>query len=376
MRGKVVIAGVGNTVYGRHPGRDKVDLIVEAAREAIGDASMAKDEIDGVFVKIANAAPTVLYGQKVSEALGLQPTIGCALDQGGAANIGLITYAALAIRAGIIRNALICYGDTARTGSHAVYHRPRGDDAIMGWYATAAGYAMIHQAYRQRYKSCDEHFGAVAVAARDHGARNPKAQLRKPLTMEAYLAGSYVVEPMRRDDMCLLSDGAAAILLMSATDARRRGCVRAVPVLGLGQGQESWEVHLRPDLLSTRAADSAEMAFTRAGIRRDEISFAQLYDCFTITVLQTIEDYGLAPRGQAGARALAEGLGVDGWLPLNTSGGLLSESGTPGLQLIIEAVRQLRGEAHVQVKSPRYGLVSNQGGSMHTHATLILGAAG
>ena len=95
-----------------------------------------------------------------------------------------------------------------------------------------------------------------------------------------------------------------------------------------------------------------------------------------MTVLQTIEDYGLTPRGQAGAKALAEGLGVDGWLPFNTSGGLLSESGTPGLQLIIEAARQLRGEAHVQVKSPRYGLVSNQGGSMHTHATLILGAAG
>ena len=118
------------------------------------------------------------------------------------------------------------------------------------------------------------------------------------------------------------------------------------------------------------------MAFACAGIARDEISFAQLYDCFTVTVLQTIEDYGLAPRGQAGKKALAEGLGVDGWLPFNTSGGLLSESGTPGLQLIIEAVRQLRGEATVQVKAPRYGLVSNQGGSMHTHATLILGAAG
>jgi acetyl-CoA acetyltransferase len=376
MQGKVVIAGVGNTSYGKHPGRDKVDLIVEAAREAIGDAGIAKDEIDGIFVKIANASPTVLYGQKVSEALGLQPTIGCALDQGGAANVGLMTYAALAIEAGIIRNALICYGDTARTGSHAVFHRPRGDDAIMGWYSTAAGYAMLHQAYRQRYATRDEYFGAVAVAARDHGARNPKAQLRKPLTMDAYLASSYVVEPMRRDDMCLLSDGGAAILLTSASEAKRRGNARAVPILGFGQAQESWEVHLRPDLLSTRAADSAEMAFRRAGIRRHEISFAQLYDCFTVTVLQTIEDYGLTPRGQAGAKALAEGLGIDGWLPFNTSGGLLSESGTPGLQLIIEAARQLRSEAHVQVKAPRYGLVSNQGGSMHTHATLILGAAG
>ena len=376
MRGKVAITGVGNTVYGKHPGRDKVDLIVEAARQAIGDAEIAKDEIDGVFVKMANAAPDILYGQKVSEALGLQPTIGCALDQGGAANVSLITYAALAIEAGIIRNALICYGDTARTGSHAVYHRPRGDDAIMGWYSTAAGYAIIHQAYRQRYGARDEHFGAVAVAARAHGAQNPRAHLRVPLSLDEYLSGSFVVEPLRRDDICLVSDGGAAILLTSTSEAKRRGNVRAVPILGIGQGQESWEVHLRPDLLHTRAEDSANMAFACAGIRRDEISFAQLYDCFTVTVLQTIEDYGLAPRGRAGERALAEGLGVDGWLPFNTSGGLLSESGTPGLQLIIEAARQLRGEAIVQVKSPRYGLVSNQGGSMHTHATLILGAAG
>lgn len=376
MQGKVVVSGVGNTVYGKHPGRDKIDLVIEAAREALADAGIEKAEIDGVFVKMANASPEILYGQKVSEALGLQPTIGCALDQGGAANIGLITYAALAIEAGLIRNALICYGDTARTGSRAVYHRPRGDDAIMGWYSTAAGYAMIHQAYRQRYSACDEQFGAVAVAARAHGAQNPRAHLRQPLSMDDYLGGPFIVEPLRRDDICLVSDGGAAILLTSAAEARRRGNARAVPILGIGQAQESWEVHLRPDLLHTKAQQSADMAFSRAGIGRHEIDFAQIYDCFTVTVLQTLEEYGLAPRGQAGEKALAEGLGVDGWLPFNTSGGLLSESGTPGLQLIIEAVRQLRGEANIQVRSPRYGLVSNQGGSMHTHATLILGGAG
>ncbi|MCB5203776.1 thiolase family protein [Neorhizobium sp. T786] len=373
MRGQTVIAGVGNTRYGKHPDRDKIDLIVAAARTALADAGLSKDMVDGVFVKIANAAPSVLYGQKVSEALGLQPKIGCALDQGGAANISLITYAALAIQAGMIDIALVCYGDTARTGSRAVYHRPRGDDAVMGWYSTAAGYAMIHQAYRQRYGTPDEHFGIVAVTARRHGANNPDAHLRVPLSMGQYLQGSYVVEPLRRDDCCLVSDGGAAIILMSNKRARQLGRSRAVPIIGLGQAQESWEVHLRPDLLHTKAADSAETAFRMAGIRREDVSFAQLYDCFTVTVLQTLEDYGLAPRGTAGARALSEGIGVDGWLPLNTAGGLLSESGTPGLQLIIEAVRQMRGEARLQVSSPRFGLVSNQGGSMHTHATLILG---
>jgi acetyl-CoA acetyltransferase len=373
MRGKVVVAGVGNTVYGKHPGRDRVDLIVEATRNAIADAGIAKDMIDGVFVKMANSEPSILYGQKVSEALGLRPRIGCSLDQGGAANISQIAYAAMAIEAGMIDVALVCYGDTPRTGSRAVYHRPRGDDAVVGWYSTAAGYALIHQTYLNRYRPAAEDFGIVAVQARAHGAGNPFAHLRSPLTMDDYLAGPFVVEPLRRDDCCLVSDGGAAIILMSAARARQLQRTSAVPILGIGQGQESWDVHLRPDLLQTMAEASAQAAFGMAGLKPADIGVAQIYDCFTVTVLQTLEDYGMAPRGQAGAKARAEGIGVDGWLPLNTSGGLLSESGTPGLQLVIEGVRQMRGDARLQVRDPGACIVSNQGGSMHTHATLILG---
>ncbi len=373
MRGKVVIAGVGHTRYGKHPGRDRVDLIVEATRNALADAGLEKDEVDGVFVKMANSEPSILYGQKVSEALGLRPRIGCSLDQGGAANIGLITYAAMAIEAGMIDVALVCYGDTARTGSRAVYHRPRGDDAVVGWYSTAAGYALIHQAYRNAYSPRDEEFGVVAVQARANALDNENAHLRAALSMDDYLASPFVVAPMRRDDCCLVSDGGAAIILMSAERARRTGRHDAVPILGLGQGQESWDVHLRPDLIRTMAAGSAAAAFGMAGLGPKDIGVAQIYDCFTITVLQTLEDYGLAPRGQAGAKALAEGIGPEGWLPLNTSGGLLAESGTPGLQLIIEGVRQMRGDARLQVRKPGACIVSNQGGSMHTHATMILG---
>lgn len=373
MRGNTVIIGVGHTTYGKHPGRDRIDLIVEATRRAIADAGVSKDMLDGVMIKMANSAPSFLYGQKVSEALGLRPRMGCALDQGGAANVSLISYAAMAIDAGMMDMAVIGYGDTPRTGSHAVYHRPRGEDAAYGWYATAAGYAMIHQAYRQRYDTPDEHFGAVAVQCRANAMTNPSAHLRAELSMDDYLAGNWVVEPLRRDDCCLLSDGGAAVIICSAKRARGLGITNAVPILGFGQGQESWEVHLRPDLLDNMAAASADTAYRMAGVGPGDVDFAQLYDCFTVTALQTIEDYGLAPRGTAGAMALAEGIGVDGKLPLNTSGGLLSESGTPGLQLVIEAVRQMRGDARLQVNDPKVGIISNQGGSMHTHATLILG---
>ncbi|MCC6469836.1 MAG: thiolase family protein [Alphaproteobacteria bacterium] len=374
MRGRTVIAGVGHTAYGKHPGRDRVSLIVEAVRNALGDAGIEKDRVDGVLVKMANSEPSFLYGQRVAEALGIRPRLGCSLDQGGAANIALIAYAAMAIEAGMCEVAVVCYGDTPRTASRAVYHRPRGDEAIYGWYSVAAGYAMIHQAYRHAHKVRDQGFGAVAVACRGNGARNPNAQLRKPLTMDDYLASPWVVEPLRRDDCCLVSDGAAAVILTSAKLAKELGLRAAVPILGLGQGQESWDVQYRPDLTSTMARSSAETAFRMAGLGPRDINVAQIYDCFTIAVLMTLEDYGFCKPGQAGDFAAAGGIAAGGRLPLNTSGGLLSETGTPGLQLVIEGVRQMRGSATLQVAGAKHCVVSNQGGSMQTHATLILGA--
>lgn len=373
MRGKAVIAGVGHTAYGKHPGRDRISLIVEACRNALQDAGIEKDMVDGVLVKMANSEPSILYGQKVAEALGLQPRVGASLDQGGAANIALISYAAMAIDAGLMDIALVCYGDTPRTGSRQVYHRPRGDDAVYGWYATAAGYAMIHQAYAQKHASRPEHFGAVAVQCRANGAENPHGHLKKPITLDDYMDSPLLIEPLRRDDCCLVSDGGAAVVVMSAARAKQLGIDGAVPILGFGQGQESWDVHLRPNLTETSAAASADTAFKMAGLEPGEIDVAQLYDCFTVTVLLTLEDYGLAKRGQAGPMAAQGALAPDGSLPLNTSGGLLSESGTPGLQLVIEGVRQMRGDARLQVGGAKTCIVSNQGGSMHTHATMILG---
>ena len=373
MRGKAVIVGVGHTSYGKHPGRDKVDLIVEASAKAIDDAGIDKHRLDGVLVKMANSAPSILYGQKVAEALGLQPKVGGALDLGGAANVALISYAAMAIEAGLMDMAIVCYGDTPRTGNRSVFHRPRGNDAIYGWYSTAAGYAMIHQAYVHEHAVGEEDFGAIAVQCRANGAANPNAHLRIPISMDDYLASPHVVEPLRRDDCCLVSDGAAAVIVTSAQRARTLGINHAVPILGFGQGQESLEVHLRPSLTETCATDSAMIAFRMAGLTPADIDIVQLYDCFTITVLMTLEAYGFATPGQAGALIRDQGIGPEDGLPINTSGGLLSESGTPGLQLVIEGVRQLRGEANLQVPKPRTCVVSNQGGTMHTHATLIMG---
>ena len=374
MRGKYVIAGIGHTRYGKLPGRSTVSLNVEACRNALADANVGKDVIDALFVKVPTSAREFMYGQKLAEAMGLRPRLGGAWDQGGAANIALISQAVMAIEAGQCEAALVCYADNPRTGNRAVYARPRGDDAVYGWFSTAAGYAMIQRRHMIEHGTRPEDLGAIAKACRRHGAANPNAQLRAAISLDDYLASPMQIDPLRRDDCCLVSDGGAAVVVMSAARARALGVPNAVPILGFGQGQTSWEVAQRPTLTSTEAAVSGRTAFAMAGLAPKDIDVAQLYDCFTITALMTLEDYGFCKKGEGG-RFVADGrIEIDGDLPLNTSGGLLSETGMPGMQLVIEGVRQIRGQATLQVPGADTCLVSNQGGTMHTHSTLILGS--
>jgi acetyl-CoA acetyltransferase len=193
------------------------------------------------------------------------------------------------------------------------------------------------------------------------------------LTRDLYDRSPWVVEPLRRDDCCLVSDGAAAVVVISAERARQLGVAEPVPVLGFGQGHSSTDVPQRRDLTETMAGSSAATAFRMAGQSPAVIDVAQIYDCFTITVVMTLEAYGFCGEGELASIAADGGLEVGGKLPLNTSGGLLSETGMPGLQLVLEGVRQMRGTSVNQVRGARTCVVSNQGGIMHTHSTLILG---
>lgn len=373
LSGKHVIAGIGHTAFGKLPGSDTVSLNVEACRRALADAGIDKSVVDAVFVKVPTSAHEFMYGQKVAEALGITPRMGGAWDQGGAANVTLLSFAIMAIEAGQCEVALVCYADNPRSGSRAVYARPRGDDAAYGWFATAAGYAMIHRRHQIEFGTRPEHFGAVALAARKHGATNPNAQLRAALTMDEYLASPWVVDPLRKADCALVSDGGGALVVMSARRARELGVPMPVPVLGFGHGQTSFELPQRSTLTSTMAARAGDTAFRMAGLKPSDVDVAQLYDCFTITVIMTLEDYGFCPKGQGGPFVADGALELGGHLPCNTSGGLLSETGMPGLQLIMEGVRQMRGTAINQVPGAKVCLVSNQGGTMHTHAALLLG---
>jgi len=373
MRGQYVIAGIGHTAFGKL-GLDTVSLNVQACAAALADAGVEKGAVDALFLKTPTSSREILYGQKVAEGLGIQPRWGGAWDQGGAANITLIAFAMMAIETKQCEIALVSYADNPRSGSAAVYGRARGNDALYGWFSTAAGYAMIHRRHVIEYGTPTEAFAAVAMAARRHGADNPHAQLRKPLDSAGYVQSPFIVDPLRRDDCCLVSDGGAAVVITSAAHARRLRIDHAVPILGIGNGQTAWELPARQSLTTTEAVTAGRQAFAMAGLQPKDIDVAQLYDCFTITPLMTLEDYGFCRKGEVAEFVRDGRIEIGGDLPINTSGGLLSETGMPGMQLIIEGVRQIRGTARLQVPHAKTCLVSNQGGIMHTHATLILGS--
>jgi acetyl-CoA acetyltransferase len=263
--------------------------------------------------------------------------------------------------------------DDPKTGTRQAYVKPSGDDAIYGWFGVAAGYAMIARRHMAEFGTRAEQLGAIAVACRNHGANNPHAHLRLPLTLDKYMASQYIVEPLRRDDICLVSDGAAAVVVMSEKRARERKLKAPVPILGFGQGHTSWDVVQRPILTSTAAKLSAETAFRMAGLAPKDMDVAQIYDCYTIAVLMTLEDYGFCRKGEGGRFVQDAGIALGGKLPINTSGGLLSETGMPGMQMVLEGARQMRGTSVNQVANARKCVVSNQGGVMTTHSTLILG---
>ena len=373
MAARAVIAGIGQTAFGKLPGRSTISMNIEACRNALADAGVEKDAVDALLVKVPTSRVEMMYGQTLAEAMGLEPRFGGVFDQGGASNISMIAIAAMAIEAGQCEVALVCLADNPKTGTRAAYEKPWGEAADMGWSSVVAGYALIARRYIHEFPQGVDLFREIAIAARAHGAGNPAAQLRRPLDAATYDASPWVVEPLRRDDCCLISDGGAAVVVMSERRSAELGVAEPVPVLGFGQGNSSSDVTLRRDLTQTRADVSAATAFRMAGLTPDDIDCAQLYDCFTVTVAITLEAYGFGSREKLTELATTGGFRLGGALPLNTAGGLLSETGMPGLQLVLEGVRQMRGRSTAQVEGAKTCIVSNQGGIMHTHSTLILG---
>jgi len=372
LKDRYAIVGAATTRFGRLPGSTAIGLTVEAAKLAIEDAGLDKNEIDCVLTKFPRTGFVNLYAHQIAQHLGIVPTIAAEIDNAGATNAALVQYAMMAMDAGMIRAAVCCYGDNPVTAARDTYGQGRGNDAAYGFFGAAAGYAMITLRHMHEFGTTSRQMGAVAVSTRQWASMNPNAQMRTPITVEDHQSSRWVAWPLHLLDCCLVSDGGAAVVVTSAERARS---LRKPPayVMGMGQMHIAWELPHRPVLTEAGGRQSGEMAFRMAGITPGDVDVAEIYDCFTITPIMTLEDYGFCEKGEGGAFVEGGRIAPGGELPMNTSGGLLSESGMAGMQLIVEAVRQLRGECgERQVRDAEIACVSLQGGVMHTHSTLIL----
>ncbi|MEU6589081.1 acetyl-CoA acetyltransferase [Streptomyces sp. NPDC046881] len=382
---KTAVVGVALSDCGRVADATAYALHAQAARGALADAGLDHAVVDG----FASAGLGTLAPAEVAEYLGLRPTWVDSTSVGGATWEVMAAHAADAIAAGHANAVLLVYGSTARadiragrrTGTLSFGARgPLQFEAPYG-HTLIAKYAMAARRHMIEYGTTIEQLAQVAVQARANAVLNPEAMFRDPVTVDDVLSGPLIADPFTRLHCCLRSDGGAAVLL--AAEEYVRDC-RTAPVWILGTGEHVSHAAMSewPDFTVSPAAVSGRLAFARAGVGPADVDFAEIYDAFTYMTLVTLEDLGFCAKGEGGAfvekgRLLVRG----GELPVNTDGGGLSAQhpGMRGLFLLVEAVRQLRGEAgDRQVRRrdgalPRLGVASGTGGWFCSSGTVVLG---
>lgn len=384
LSGRYAIVGIGEAGMGRaEPGDTALSLQCEAARQAILDAGLKAADIDAVFAHWDDRAAGLL----VTEYMGLKPRHVDSTVVGGQSNLTHIVHAMAAMEAGLCDVALITYGSTQRLdrsrtrGGMALDARmPNGQFVLpYGMLSPIGFYAMQARLHMQRYGTRAEDLGEVALAARRWAQLNPNAVARAPLTMEDYLASPLIADPLRKLDICQVTDSAGAMVLVRADRARD---LRRPPVLVQGFA-ERYLHHSTPfgtdDWLDNGVlAKLGQLALDRAGLTRSEIDIVQIYDAFTINVLTGLEALGFCEPGESGAFVQGGRIAPGGAFPLNTSGGGLSfnHGGMFGMPLTIESVRQLRGDCgERQVPGARNCLVQAAGLVMSAYMVMVLGTA-
>lgn len=382
MRGKVAIVGAADTRVGVVPGVSATELCVEAILKALDDAGISKHSVDGLITCNSMSQPMLYHAEAMAEYLQIFPRYCFAAGAGGGTTFSVLHHAASAIMTGMADTIVIAMADSLRSGlsreqamlvqsstGHPQFEQPYGP-------TVPAYYALIAQAHMAQYGTTPEHFAAVAVACRAHAARNPAAQMRTPITVAEVLASRPIADPLHLLDCSLVSDGGAAIVMTSAERARDFPHA-PVYLLGVGEGHSHEHISQAHNLTTSAAVEAGERAYAMAGLAPSDMAFAQLYDCFTPTVLVELEDLGFCSKGEGGAFITEAGIGPGGALPVNTHGGLLSHChpGNPGSMFALtESVWQLRHTAGArQVPNAEVGLLHAQGGIMSSHTTLILG---
>jgi acetyl-CoA acetyltransferase len=350
LRDRAAIAGVGYTPFSKDSGVSTLTLAIDAILAALDDAGLTVDDVDALAThRVGDSTPPWV----VAPALGI-PEVSWYLDQfgGGSVSHAVIGQAAMAVASGVART-VVCYRAINARSEFRMGGTGRGVAPIFdaqyqapyGYFAPPQQFAMFTRAHMIKYGTTHEQLGHIAVGQRANAVKNPRALKRDPITLDDYLASRWLAEPLRLLDCCLETDGACAVVVTSAERARD---LAAPPVLISGAvwgGGDSFFSGQGGDFTVSEAARIAPRLYTMAGVGPADIDVAELYDCFTYSVLVQLEDYGFCPKGEGGPYAASGATRLDGPLPVNTHGGFLSEGYVHGINHVAEAVAQLRGTA-------------------------------
>ena len=383
IKGKAYIVGAFEHPTRKAPDKSVAQLHAECARGALIDAGLTKADIDGYFC--AGDAPG-LGPLSMIDYMGLKVRHMDSTDTGGSSYLVHVAHAAEAIALGKCNVALITLAGRPRSeGSSGTVPRSYGANAPDAGFesqyglATANGYGMVAMRHMHEFGTTSEQLAWIKVAASHHAQHNPHAMLRDVVTVQEILDSPLIADPLHRLDCCVVSDGGGAVILARPEIARtlKRPLVKVMGVGESPRGQNGGKV----DLTTSGAAWSGPTAFAEAGVKPSDIQYVSIYDSFTITVLMQLEDLGFCKKGEGG-RFVADGnlISGQGKLPFNTDGGGLCNNhpaNRGGMTKVIEAVRQLRGEAHAKVQVPNCRLALAQGtggqlGSRHGSATVIM----
>jgi len=375
-RGRAAIVGAATYGIGEAPGQTPLDMATRAALLALDDAGLTLPDVDALFVCTPDDA---LSGLSAAEYLGIRPRFTENNRTGGSAFLSHAIVASFMLDAGYCDTALIMYGSNQRTGAGGLVSMRQASPYEKPYKPMnpASSYALAMSRHMHEFGTKPEHFAQVAVSARDWARLNPEAFKRGPLTLEDCLASRRVSDPLRASDCCLITDGAAAVVMTRADRARG---LRADPVYLLGGAAATWHSNIDQmrDLTVTPAAESGRRAFAAAGVTPTDIDVVNLYDAFTINTLLFLEDLGFCAKGEGGPFVEGGRIGPGGALPVNTNGGGLSccHPGMYGLFTMVESCVQLRGQGgQRQVPGAQLALAHANGGTLSSQATLVLGTA-
>jgi acetyl-CoA acetyltransferase len=378
---RVAVVGIADSDYGVLDGATNQQLLARMAREAILDAGLSREDVDGLLSTGGGGGmmPIVALG----EYLGVQPRLLGGVMVGGSVAEFCVEHAVAAIEAGIAEVIVVVHASTERSQlgrslgtarrfapaeGHVAFEDPFGCPLV-------GRAALVASRHMHEFGTTPEQLAEVSVAMRRNAARNPKAMYRDPISVADVLESRMICDPLHKLDCCVISDAAAALVLTTEARARDLG-VEPVWVLGTGEQTTHETIAGWPDFGVLSGAATTRAAYERAGVRPQDIDVWHIYDSYTITMLLSLEAVGLCERGESGAFVEGGRLAHDGDAPTNPDGGALSSNhgGMRGIFLLVEAVRQLRGDAGpTQVPGPEVALCLGTGGPFSSCGTVILG---